>query len=376
MTRILLDSASLHGAFLGLMRGDMSVLSQWDQQNLLYCTYLLLFTDAALVPGPFLRRAGVAIGHETRLAREIPQVMWRPDDERQQKAEALTKEWLASSPGDLNSAWDRLRSEPCYDAWSTEYREHFWLVHTRSNQGLFNSQYTEHLATTLGATQADLTRVHKLSTDQKQVKVWQKRLVGEDAELAAAAMQLSGLIRGRYHQYLARDAVGLKIRSHPYRKGIGLPTEALTAAPALLAEELLVKMIIASSFRELTEAGRVNRWIQNIKSTREAKAGGRFALAQTPLQNDALRSAADAAKIIGLSIAAKARVSTTEWFGRTISGVAFGLLFGPFCAPIPGTLMHLYSCTRGKSVAEELAELTATRGAFERLPESVPGRIE
>ena len=91
-THALIDSATLHDAFGALAAGSRAQWNPWMAKNLVDSTWLLLFDNVTLVPGPKHGGTGAAPGYEARLVSRIPALLLRNPPNPQ--ALASTKRWL------------------------------------------------------------------------------------------------------------------------------------------------------------------------------------------------------------------------------------------------------------------------------------------
>lgn len=370
-TQGFVDSASLHGAFAALILGKPESWTEWDRQSLLECTYLLLFNNMSIVPGPRLS-GKAAYGYETEVVGKMPKLLTGDGDRRE--AEQRIRWWLARYPERLKRAWEDLKNDPRVDDWSNYRREFFWENHIRGRDGLFSLEYASHLARVLGCSEADLRKVHALSTDLKQVKLWAKGHMDAAAELADAAYRLSSLISGKYHEYLARTA-GLQLVSHPHRAVISIPIPMKVSILSTNSEQCFIKMIIGSALLESTAKRRIHCWIDNIRKARDAIDLKAISLRQCTLDADAESQAVAAARRIELPgssslqrdiLTSAATLNLSFWLSMVLGPWAFLGLGIPF----------LYKQKRQVTIGEDLARVGTTRRNFLRLGRSVPGRIE
>jgi hypothetical protein len=198
-----IDSASLHDAFAGLHVGRLAQVPKWITVSLLKCSYLLLFQNVRIVPGPGHTGRAAVVGYESTLASELPALL-TVESERKAAAVRLNR-WLAHPGRPLHTAWARMLEEPELEEWSELRRVLFWETPARSNPGLFNLEYSHALSSILNVTEKELLQVHTLSANLPNVKSWARGNLDEAALLADRAYNAAALIRGKYHEFLCKD---------------------------------------------------------------------------------------------------------------------------------------------------------------------------
>jgi hypothetical protein len=368
-----IDSASIHSALAVLKLGRTRDLSAWERQCLLETTDLLLFHDIGMIPGPGGYRG--ASGLYTHVISGLPSL----EERKFQRDRALrsTKAWLARDRQALGKAWTQLQSQPEFPAWSAMARNLFWVDHVRMHESLFNEEFGPHLAHVLNCSEAELRRLRTASQSEQVVRDWlRKDLANAETRLVNDAYVLSGLIRGRFHEYVASSS-GLHLCSHPFRKAIGRDLATTPAESVFNSEEYFVKAVIGSALQETTEERRVKTWVANLGRARRAIQLQQLALPQTVLDSDAERLAAQAAKTCGIT-------STYERVRRELDAAAalgvgglVTLAISPWLGLVTPFVPHMYRYSRGHGVGDDLSRLAFdTTRRFRRLARSVAGRIE
>lgn len=367
-----IDSASIHGAIAALSLRGSNDLGAWERQSLLEATYLLLFTNIGIVPGPGGYRG--ASGLFEHVVAQLPSLERRKL--RTDSALRATKAWLTKNPSALREAWDRLRAEPELPAWSAVSRELFWLHHVRMHISLFNPEFIPHIAPLLGIDSDELRRINRMSQDENVVQRWVKtNLAGDDAKIADSAYVTSALIRGRLHEYIASGSK-VHLAGHPLRTSIQRPLRRAEGGPVLSSEEYFVKAIIGSALLETTQDRRVKTWVDNVVKARRAIESRQAALPETTIDSYAERCAADAARACGIS-ASYSRVRR-ELDVATALGMGAILTIGvsPWIGPLGPIAAAFYAYHRRASIGDDIArKLMDTTKRFRRLARSVPGRI-
>ncbi len=383
-TNAFIDSALIHSALAALIAGAPHRCSAWDGGSLLEATYLLMNGSVGMVPGP--GPYGGAAGYYGRVVSSFPEIEAQKFDRK--IADQLTKAWVNRYPEKLEHAWKQLQGDAQFNEWWPIQREMFWGAHTQMHRALFNPEYIAPISKILGCTEPELQRIHDLSQDVRVVNEWSKKPTASEAvRLATQGWLLSALIRGRYHEFLARKG-HLQLIAHRFRAGVGGKAGPPLMQNVYSSEEYLTKAIIGGALLESNADRRVAAWVENIKKTQVALLARKVALPDSMTQSDAENSATSAARIIGIS-------SSPAYLHRAFdSGLSFGVgtLVAISVAPWAGPTalaagyaakvassgaLQVYRHKRGRSAGEDLAKLVfATEGRFRRLISNVPGRIE
>lgn len=362
-----LDSATLHDAFAALRLGEPDLWPAWTRQCLVDTTYLLLFDNAKIVPAPGTTFLAPMPGDEQALVAEIPTLNVSPPEK---SAEAKLRRWLAQPNKPLQKAWDETVSNPQMSDWCEIRRELFWLNHVRAHDALFNGHYIPQLAPILNVPESVLREVHTQSTDPKIVKKWAKGKGGADAQLANDAYVLSSLIRGKFHEYMARGA-NLQLAAHPHRVAISAPIASQIEQPIPNSAAHFVRLLLGSALCE-RPAIRVATWRRNLVKARSAIREGTVNLDDLP-ENDFREHAIRAARRIGIDAQPQFRKRLMSLALETGFGVAGSLFLGPWAWVIVAGNRG-YKLVRGNSPTDSIASLKFDHD-FHCLAESVPGRI-
>ena len=370
-TTAFVDSVSLHDAFGALVVGRKGAWHEWGGQNVVDVTWLLLFENVQVLPGPGHKGSAPIPGFEQRIARRLPNLVSLPHDES--VAVANTNRWLHHPRKLFAAAWQKSLAEPAFPAWSTQLRELWWPVHSAANRGLFNLAYSGPLSTLLGVSEGELKRLHAESAKSDVIKEWSRGRGGDAAELAGSAYVAAILARGKYHEYLAR-AHGLQLFSHQFRGSLTREMDS-TNVQSTKSEQLFVQMLVGSALLEPTADARVDRWIDNIVLARTAIAANAFSLPASFDDGDAMRCAADAALAVGLPGEARYQIEVVDWLLSLSIGKAFQLALGPW-GELGGLAAKAWKVARRKSLGEDLAIASSTRKNFQRLANSVAGKLK
>ena len=373
MPKGFIDHASISSALAALRLREAQGLSAWDRQCLTDSTYLLLFHDVGIVPGPSDFRG--ASGFVTHVVSALPSLNTR----RFAKKRALraTRTWLTKKRREVRRAWLGIQNDPNYVNWAPLMRELYWIDHVRMQGALFDAELLPHVASILKSPLHELQRVHDLSQREAVVSGWLKTNLSDDeARLASDAYSLAILIRGRFHEYVATFS-DLHLSAHPFRSLVQKRLRAAPAEPVSNSEDLFVQIIVGSALLETTEERRVKVWVENICKARNAIALGRVALPSALIESDAERIAADAARATGITTTYE-RVRRELDFAAAlgIGGLAL-VAIDPWLGLIAPAVPQAYRQLRGVSIGDDFARtFLDTNRRFARLARRIPGRIE
>lgn len=367
-TEAFLDSSSLHDAFAALRIGKPELWTMWVHRCLVDSTYLLLFSNVQIIPGPASATRQPLPGDERALVSELPTLVGPPISSQ---AGSKLRRWLSLPKSPLSSAWRKTIAEPEFEHWCALRRELFWEHHAQANIGLFNPEFISTMAPVLGVSEKELREIHALSTNLDNVRSWANGGEKSAAQLADQAYVLSGLIRGKFHEYTARDCQ-IQLAAHPSRAVIAGPTEDGIELPSTNTSQYFVRLLIGSALRE-RERHRVSTWRQNVLKARDALSRGSVKLPNLA-DGDAEALAIRVARRIGIEVASR-------WQRRLLSGALetnlalySSLLVGPWGLMVAaGT--RLYKLVRGRSVTDDLVTALVSDSEFDRLARAVPGRI-
>lgn len=370
-TRALIDSATIHDAFGALTAGRRAQWNPWMGKNLVDTTWLLLFDNIALVPGPRKSGTSAVPGYEAKLVSRIPELLLRVPPNSQ--AFSSTKRWLNHQNKPIRTAWNVSRHRGEFREWATNLRQRWWPVHFAANQCLFSSDDSLWLADLLNVSEATLLEAHRQSESVKNVESWSRGKGGDIAELAGQAYLASILARGKYHEYFARSNQ-LQLISHPVRDSVTTRTNKPQPIPVANSENRFVEILIGSALLEPTANRRIELWIDNITRARLAIQSGAIALPHTVQQSDADAHATTSARKIAISGAPAWERDLLNWgIGGNVSAIGM-MLLGPWGA-VAGLSLVAYKMARGRTVGESLALSTTTDRNFRRLGRAVSGKL-
>ena len=304
---------------------------------------------------------------------------------RAEHAEPSTRDWLSEHPMDARKALSAIEDEPFFDDWASRHMELFWVPHVQTFRALFNEGYLPEIARVLKHDESVLRRIHERSESEKIVRQWIKqRGKSEEARLAERAWLLATIIRGRYHEYLAREK-NLQLSAHPIRKPaeLDLPSETALCKNLTNTERFFIRILIGSALNEknILKGGRPRRaqvWAENLRKARLVLyKDKKFNLPQLDSAEDAESHAALVAMEAGLSSSsAVSRRAIDVCAGLALSlPLMITVLPWPATPLIAVTAVQTYRHIRGASPGEDIARVVHTRRRFRKLGRQVPGRI-
>ncbi len=366
-----IDSATLHDAFFALADGKRAQWNSWMAKNLVDSTWLMLFDNLTIIPGPKHAGTRAAPGYEAKLVKRMPELLFPVLSS--QKAIVSTKRWVDHRNKPLLNAWLATKRQEEFPGWAAHLRRAGWPVHFTGNGCLFARDDTKWLAELLNVSENTLAEAQHQSQSEGNVRNWSKGRGGDVAELAEQAYLVSILSRGKYHEYLARSN-SLQLISHPVRNLITNSTNKQRPIPATNSEQHFVHMLIGSALLEPTADRRVELWIDNIARARLAIRTKAITLPDTVEDSDAINHAITSARRISLPGSASWQRDLLTWgIGGNISAVS-AMFLGPW-GLVAGLSLVAYKMARGRTVGESLALSATTDSNFRRLGRTVAGKI-
>lgn len=184
MTKGFIVSSAIHGALTPLALGKKGKWTNWDRENLLQSTYLLLHEDIQVLPPPDQHTG--ALGLYGEVVKHFPwlNITDRPTGAASRKV----KTWLTRNPSAFSAAWYKAQADPNFQDWARIQRELFWLDHARSFKGLFNTEYIPFIYALIGCSEVDLHNIHLLTQNNTWVRrIYKGELKSEDAKIAEQA---------------------------------------------------------------------------------------------------------------------------------------------------------------------------------------------
>jgi len=240
---------------------------------------------------------------------------------------------------------------------------------------LFTAEFIPEISLMLGCRQADLERIHELSARESQVSEWvKKRPDTESFRLASDAFAITTLLRGRYHDYAARNA-GLQIIHHPMREPLLRTMKRTDLFEISNTMQYVTNIIVATALKQTGMKRKIQSWANNVLKVRAALADEKIDLRPKDRDDVALDSAIDAVRKSAVDVHPK----TLDPLLDILMGLSVGTLTGFTLAPWIGVPA---GCAAGVVSRVTQARARLVRGAYcarhnlRRLARSSAGRVQ
>lgn len=318
------DLASLHSAIVAIALGRERPWTTWHMQSVIELTHLLLQDNVRVLPG--LRGGGGAHELQQIVSNYFRELEFEPA--RRDIAKRKTLSWTEEAKNEIADSWENLRADKNYEGWLAIQREYFWTSHVKRHRALFDEEFIPTLAVLLKVEEKDLHEVHVLSSRLPKVEEWQKTGLAEpEAQLADQAWVLSGLIRGKYYDFLGSNE---QLLIHPFRRFLPSDIKGQETIPISNTEAYLIQVIIGSALNETGREGdriRVDTWASNINKAKNhiPRVKGVLNLPDFDLSEDGAERARQLARKAGI-------VATSKAFEKGLNR---------FVSLIPKTLLSL-----------------------------------
>jgi nucleoside phosphorylase len=226
------------------------------------------------------------IGPYERLSRGLRSIVPNaeaPNEEIYRAAFEETKSWALSHCEEVRDAYEWVKQNRQFIAWSESGRRNNWVEHRERNGALYSAEFLPIIAEALGfhgeKERSDLKDLLDRSKYSQVVESASRApSLTQDLQYFRDAYFISGLLRGRVHDLVAARS-DFQIMHHHYRKKILQPLlgveEHFIPTPV---STYLATIILNDSFRELSFGGhsgeevsnelvnkRLNRWITNMR---------------------------------------------------------------------------------------------------------------
>ncbi|MBZ0168232.1 hypothetical protein MELA_02292 [Candidatus Methylomirabilis lanthanidiphila] len=233
----LVDSATVAQVVQCLDRGTTGQYP-WSLTTVLDLTAILIRESSmALAPGLGPPKGVALDGQDLLIDLMLSSGLLRStrqfDQSTRDVAIKRSKRWIARTENSdkVRAEVDRLLADKRdFQPWIDWSSEKAWLSHSRRLGGLFDPNYLPSIAKLVGISEQNASELHRRSTEPEAIK----RLVKQrdrDFDIMVRAYVASTIIRGRYHEEVARES-GLQITRHPLRGIIsGTRTGRASLAP-------------------------------------------------------------------------------------------------------------------------------------------------
>jgi len=326
-----IDSASLHMVILALHNGKPAEWSQWTWETTQFVTCVLWALPTFAVPPDPSPHKGVG-GPYGHILQELSVVFGGIDHHRDSRALKLTKQWARRDPQARLSLCRSVQADPQFSLWLDSYIPFFWRWHARMHGALFTAEFIPEISLMLGCRQSDLERVHELSGRESQVAEWvKKRPETESFRLASDAFAIATLLRGRHHDYAARNA-DIKIMHHPMREPLLRKIKRTHMFEISNTMQYVTNIIVAAALKQTGLKQKIHSWASNVLKVRAALADDRIDLRPKNRDDVALDSAIDAVRKSAVDVHPK----TLDPLLDILMGLSVGALTGFTLAPWVG----------------------------------------
>ncbi len=266
------DSASLHELVRLLGEQRLDDRKEWERASVAMVSALLVAapyitvapspTRVHAIQGPF-QRLDTGFRDLGVVKRVSPTV----SNERSAFEELLRHPTPKGTT--LADCLAELKTDPEFDHWVSSAPVG-WPEHAIEHDGLFEKEFIPLIADALGVTQAEVIRLQKLSQRVDQLPALaEQRSPGTPGAMIADAYVIGALLRGRYHELVAKLSKW-KLTRHPIRAQVGLP--AVVSEPHAFkvtdTAAHLGALLVASAFVERRPSARMEVYLQNLERLR------------------------------------------------------------------------------------------------------------
>lgn len=372
-----IDSASIYSLVQVLSYKRPEECFNWAWESAVQVIAILTNTNhLRLAPSP--DSTGEASGPYGELTLGISRLIRpieAPQEIRQSAVEA-TKRWAARNTGRIQSEYQKMKTDEVnFSKWQNWLVAHEWTEHTQRHGALFDLVFARQISQVLNVPQDYLHYLWKDSRDQKAVAMYANKQPDEDDfRYTRDAFAISALLRGRYHENVARSSAW-QIMHHPSRYPILASLKGKPRAEFLISntEFYFSNIILAGAFAE-SPKNRIKCLVENISKVKEATLAEKIDLRPKRLKDISLDAAVDAVKKAGIR-------TYPQWIEEAIDhSFSLGVnLLSLFLIPLAGLITSEGTdlATRrwnpGKLVATALYE---RKGQLYDLAEAGPGRID
>ena len=277
-------------------------------------------------------------------------------------------------------AWSESNKDPEFWQWANLHRKQAFVRHVQRHGSLFEAVLTPYISKVLDVPEEELNKINSKSTNLDTVVKWFKSKRKSKIELPQSAWMLAGMMRGKYHQFLAREE-GLQLLQHAFRKGMSVRRKTISVERVNNSESHFINIVIASALTEKNPDKRVVAWLNNIENARLAILRQIIPLPSCDVESTAESLAFDAAKKIGIPSYSAAFSRFLDWTVSVTLGTAIAYGVAPWIWPagvvVSPTIQQIYNShvLTGRPLCS-LPYGIFTRRRFQKLQKTVAGRIE
>jgi hypothetical protein len=298
-----------------------------------------------------------------------------------------TVDWAAKNTDYLRGKRTELFTDTTnFEPWLHRSIRHAWVEHATRLDGLFNAEFSEPIVLALNTPKADIDDLRLKSCNADHIATLAKKMPNtNEFDLMRNAYVVSAVIRGYYHQVIARNR-GEHLFRHPFRRNSPLPPSLDQAAkqevvqyryPITAAQSAFATIVLASAMRSWRSYHRPKRWIETIRSVRGAVRARDGSLASTNLYalswpHAGQEAAVQAARTLGIACPSAVLNMMVDFAGAAGLASATGLALTA-CPPAAVPVLSVAADGVG-GLIQPSKFLFGRR--LERLAKRAPGAID
>jgi len=339
-------------------------------------TALLLNRTLAFAPSP--EYSGGQTGPFEALRRSLAPFLSDafPAEQKRQEALRKTKAWTRKHAERIAVEFSKLMADANCRQWLESEVELQWENHSQASNGLFNETLVPEISSVLNIPLEELRRLLILSRDRETVRQYCKTTDGADFHTTCDSYVLAALLRGVYHDYLARDR-RQQILHHQLRRNPRLLPKVLRKprmiVPIPNTAEYLARIILGSAARE-AKSKRIQAYSHYLANGREAHFRESIDLSHKTYDSAAKDAAVAAARRLGIHTVPQVAYRLIDLAAAAGIGVITSFFVDPFWSLTIGG--GSYVASLHKDVGERIGEAALdTRKRVTRLADLGPGRI-
>lgn len=287
MTTALVDSATIHQVVQFLDRG-MAKQYPWSLGAVIELTALLMREDSmAIAPGLMLPKSTVLDDQEfltgIMTTNGLISSLSVFDKCTASRAAHRSRQWIGRSTNidAVRAEVEKLMGDnESFLNWIDWAASNAWHAHSRRFGGLFDETHLPYVARILGIAIEEARHLHSRSANARAIS----QLVavrGQDFEQMTRAYVSSAIIRGRYHEEVARND-GLQLIRHPLRGMIarsrtGKGTQEIRVPPVAAC---LACILIYGAVKQGSLKNRMGCWVENVRNAHRYLKGSGLRLAE------------------------------------------------------------------------------------------------
>ncbi|WP_157252214.1 hypothetical protein [Nonomuraea typhae] len=376
----MIDTASLYEVIEALDRQRPADNHVWAWQSAVEATCMIVFTEnLRLAAGP--TGEGAASGAYGLLRSRFDGQLAgaAPSARVAAAARTGTLRWARRNTLRIRQTKERLERQESFQRWLTWCIENAWVEKSARHRGLFDATFVPHISRILDIPVRDLERLRAASSVPDRLE----RLIASGARSAEfhatrEAYVVSLLLRGRYHDSVARDS-GWQIVHHPVRHAV-LPAMRAPAGQSFalsMPETFLANIILASAFSQRRSV-RLGSWAENVLAARRAYRTGALDAPLARHPRDPVASAVHAARTLHIRC-------HRETFDRTLdvaASVGFGYLssvllegWESVAASALTASLAAFVLRRREPSKAVISQLSKRPGRLRQLALAGPGRV-